>query len=459
MSRRRKGILAAILIFAALSAAAYGAGVFYFTGHFLPGTRIAGLDCSFRTVDEAAGLLAAKAGSYVLAVETRNNGVESITAQEAGLTYRSDGLLDFYMTEQEPALWFLSFGQEKDYELSSFVYDEQKLSLAVLNLDCMQTDQVVEPVDAYIYETEDGFAIAPEKEGAAPQAEKVFQAVADAFVSGNTTVNLEEAGCYKKPAVYRQDEGLLKNLRQITDLTQAYITYDFGDRKETVEKSLIKNWLKIDENGDCVLDSQKVAAYVGELGYKYDTFGSSRQFTTYDGRQITIDAGGDYGWVIDREAETKGLMEAIENQVVDVRQPVYLYSGKSRDTDDIGYTFVELDLTNQRMIFWKDGVPIVDTQVVTGNPNVEGCATPTGCFAVDAMESPAVLVGEDYQSDVTFWIPFAGNVGIHDASWRTEFGGDLYLWQGSHGCVNTPYEQAQIIYNNIEVGTAVVVYY
>ena len=85
-------------------------------------------------------------------------------------------------------------------------------------------------------------------------------------------------------------------------------------------------------------------------------------------------------------------------------------------------------------------------------------STPTGVYAVDAMMSPYTLTGEDYESDVTYWLPFNGNVGIHDASWRSEFGGKLYLTEGSHGCVNTPYDQVEIIYQNIGIGAPVVVY-
>ena len=69
-----------------------------------------------------------------------------------------------------------------------------------------------------------------------------------------------------------------------------------------------------------------------------------------------------------------------------------------------------------------------------------------------------MLTGEDYEANVTYWMPFAGNVGIHDASWRSEFGGNLYLWEGSHGCVNVPYDKAAAIYANIEIGMPVVVY-
>ena len=59
--------------------------------------------------------------------------------------------------------------------------------------------------------------------------------------------------------------------------------------------------------------------------------------------------------------------------------------------------------------------------------------------AIDARMTNYTLKGQDYNSEVSFWLPFNGDVGIHDASWRSEFGGSIYKTRGSHGCVNTPY--------------------
>lgn len=243
----------------------------------------------------------------------------------------------------------------------------------------------------------------------------------------------------------------------MNQLVKVIITYDFADRTETVDRTLIKNWFGYDEDGNVILDENLVRQYVADLGLKYDTMGQTRTFLTYDNRQVEI-KGGDYGWVIDQDEEVKALIAAIESGVTQVREPVYLYSGYSRGTNDIGSTYLEIDLTNQRLVFYQKGTPIVDTPIVSGNPDIEGCGTPTGCYALDAKESPAVLTGEDYEANVTYWMPFAGNVGIHDASWRSEFGGNLYLWEGSHGCVNVPYDKAAEIYANIEVGMPVVVY-
>lgn len=457
MSTGRKVLIALIVVFLLLTAAAYFYGVSYFGSHFLPGSYINGLNCSYMTADEAENLLTEKIKTYALTLETKNNGQEGITAKEMGLSYKGEGSVQALLQNQEKGRWFLSFSEKKEYQASgAVVYNEEMVRMAIEGLFCVQNAQ--EPVDASIKETEAGYEIVPETEGNAPDKEKLLNSVVQCALLGETRLNLEEEGCYKKPSVYQSDENLKKDCDRLNKLTDVVITYDFADKTETVDRSVIKSWIVRGEDGSYTLDKEKAAEYVNNLGYKYDTFGCTRDFRTYDGRIVTI-SGGDYGWAIDQEAETEALYQAILNGETQVREPIYAYSAWSRDTtNDIGYTYVEIDLTNQRMVFYKDGVPVVDTPIVTGHPGNTDTATPVGCYAIDAKQSPATLTGEDYEAPVTFWLPFAGNVGIHDASWRTEFGGTLYMTEGSHGCVNTPYGQAQIIYNNIEIGAPVIVY-
>lgn len=458
MSMGKKFAIGFIVLLALLTAGAYAYGVSYFSSHFLPGSMVNGFNCSYMTVGEAEKLLDERVKAYALAIETMKNGREAVTAKDVGLSYASTGSVEKLLREQDRYTWFLAFNQNKAYDVAeSLTYDEGKMQDAVNGLNCMQPENVVQPVDAQIKDDGEIFSIIPEVEGNALDPERTLTAVSQGMLMGRPSVSLEEEGCYRKPGIYRDDEQLIRNCEQMNTLSDIIITYDFADRTETVDRNLIKNWFTINEEGNVVLDEKLVAKYVDELGYKYDTFGLTRTFLTYDNREKVIE-GGDYGWVIDQKAEVKALIEAVNSGVTQVREPVYAYKGWSRAANDIGYTYVEIDLTNQRLVFYKGGKPIVDTPVVTGNPNFEGCATPTGCFAVDAKESPAVLKGEDYQAEVVYWMPFSGNVGIHDASWRSEFGGSLYIWEGSHGCVNVPYNQAAAIYENIEVGMPVVVY-
>jgi len=120
-------------------------------------------------------------------------------------------------------------------------------------------------------------------------------------------------------------------------------------------------------------------------------------------------------------------------------------------------TFIEISIEQQHMWFYENGNLIIDTAVVTGNDDGE-CNTPTGSYAVQSMAQGTTLVGEGYESYVDYWIGFNGGIGVHDASWRDEFGGDIYQGNGSHGCVNTPFDNVKVIYEHVEVGTPVYVY-
>ena len=124
--------------------------------------------------------------------------------------------------------------------------------------------------------------------------------------------------------------------------------------------------------------------------------------------------------------------------------------------DETG-TFIEISIDQQHMWFYENGNLIVDTPVVTGNDDGD-CNTPTGSYAIQSREEQTTLVGEDYESYVDYWLGFNGGIGIHDASWRDDFGGDIYLGNGSHGCVNTPFDKVKTIYEHVEVGTPVYVY-
>jgi lipoprotein-anchoring transpeptidase ErfK/SrfK len=102
----------------------------------------------------------------------------------------------------------------------------------------------------------------------------------------------------------------------------------------------------------------------------------------------------------------------------------------------------------------------MDTDVVTGLPTSER-ETRRGIYAIDAKKEHATLGRLDvqgYASPVDYWAPFDGGRGLHDAPWRSSFGGDIYLSDGSHGCVNIPSQNMAAIYNAIEIGNAVIIY-
>ncbi len=123
----------------------------------------------------------------------------------------------------------------------------------------------------------------------------------------------------------------------------------------------------------------------------------------------------------------------------------------------VGDTYVEVSLDDQHMWYIIDGDVYLDSDCVTGNYG--SADTPKGFFEVNSKASPCTLKGDDYTSYVTYWMPFiGGGWGLHDADWRSSFGGSIYKGNGSHGCVNLPPKIAKEMYAVMEVGTPVIVY-
>ena len=453
--RKRNRILAGI---GAGVLGIYIAVAIYFGFHFYEDTEIYGIDCSQKTADTVKTEVAKRLGDYRLEIKERGGESEYLTAEQIKLAFVDDSSINGMLKAQKSFLWpVMILLKRSNAAAVAFSYDRDAAMQAFSELDCMNPLYVTAPEDAYVKTTDTGFEVAPEVMGTTLDTEKVGQALADALDAGQSMLSLEDAGCYVNPKRYSDDAALLEEAKKKSALAKAYITYDFGDRKEVVNAPLIADWIVTRADGEYVIDEVAVTEYVESLAAKYDTFGLTREFYTSLGTTVTLN-GGDYGWCMDQDATVVALLNALADGYRGMMEPEYLYTAKSRDTNDIGDTYVEICISQQRMWCYQYGTCIVDTPVVTGNPN-KGNATPSGgVWAIDAMKRNAILVGEGYQSPVDFWMPFNGDVGIHDMQTRAYFGGTIYLTNGSHGCVNTPYEQAQTIFNTVSVGTPVIVY-
>ncbi|MGI6055785.1 MAG: L,D-transpeptidase family protein [Bilifractor sp.] len=252
---------------------------------------------------------------------------------------------------------------------------------------------------------------------------------------------------------------------------QAYkdmvITYQFGSQNETLTYDTFKDWLTIADDGSCTVDKDKAAAYVSDLANKYNTRHIEKTFKTTGGLTIDFPLGKvEYGYTVDEDSETAELIKDLEAGQSVSREPVYYqtneygnpYYYKRNGTDDLAGTYVEVDLTKQHLWFYKDGSLLLESDLVSGDLS-KNQGTMTGIFPLAYKESPSTLVGANYSTKVQYWMPFFEGEGLHDAWWRTSFGGDIYKTNGSNGCLNLPSNVAQSIYENIDAGVAIVIYY
>ncbi len=436
---------------------AYLAGAFYYQNHFVNGTVIDQVDVSKMTIAD----LEAQIQDYSLRVLQRQaDGTtleEEILGADIGLSYSSTEPIQEILKSQNNWLWFLN--QENTHEIADLIdYDAASLEAEIKNLKGFDKDFVTAPEDAYItdYEPEKGFQMVEEVPGNKLNHSKTLETIGTAVAELAEEVNLDEAGCYEEPEITVENEALKNTFAQLQSYAETTITYTFGSQKEILDGSTISSWLDT-EGTQVTLDKEQVGEYVSSLKKKYDTIFHPRTFRTSYGTEITI-KNGDYGWWMDTEQETAELTEMIEQGKSGERTPVYRQTAASYDTPDYGDTYVEINLSAQHLFLYKDGQMILESDFVSGNVS-RGYTTPGGIFGLTYKQRDATLTGETYRTPVSYWMPFNNNIGMHDATWRRDFGKDIYLTNGSHGCINLPYSAAKEIYGHIEKGTPVICYY
>ena len=454
------GILVVLLV-------AYGVVAFYYHSHFLYQTSVNDTDCSNLTAVEVAAIMDSQSQQYSLQIFGRDeNGVQeeigTVTAPEIGMNWvDTQGAAQELLNRQNEFLWIEMLWSTQNYDVVQGVaYDADKLQEQLAQMPALQKKNMIQPEDAYISEYSEktkSYEIVPETLGTTLDMNQVEDVVSAAIMAGDTSVDLEEQGCYVTAKVTAEDTALVKACDTMNKWVSAQITYDWNGNKVVVDGDAIHEWIQADDK-DPQLDEKAIAEFVSEQAKEYDTYGKKRKFTTVQGIELNLPSGA-YGWKTDREEETKALTEAIQNGETVDKEPVYISKGAQKGSNDIGNSYVEIDLTNQHLYLFKDGDIVLETDFVSGNMSKADCVTPPGVFGLTYKTRNAILRGANYETPVNYWMPFNGNVGMHDATWRRAFGGTIYLTSGSHGCINLPLHMAASIYEYVSTGFPVVCYY
>ena len=286
----------------------------------------------------------------------------------------------------------------------------------------------------------------------------VDEAIGGSKPSADITVQIP-AEMYIAPDVLSTDADLNLKVNTYNAYDKAVITYVYGDEKETIDWSTISNWVMF-ENGEGYLSEQLIREYVMSIGQKYNTIYYNRSFNTSLGTTIEFGENeNNYGYLVDEEGEYQQLLADIRANTETEREPVYTYTGIDRSGRDDMRTYVEVSISMQHAWFYKEHALVIEGDVVTGCV-AKKTETQTGIYPIAYKESPATLIpsNETNGTPVTYWMPFYDGQGLHDASWRQSFGGQIYQTNGSHGCVNMPAYLAETIFNQAPTGTPVVLY-
>ncbi len=428
----------------------------YFVNHFFINTKVNGVNLSLRNYNEANKILSSAVNGYSIELIGRDGRSEIINGEDIKLSFINKDIRKEIKKEQSPIMWIKGIINKENYYLDGIIeYDKNKLFDIIDNLEILTKD-IEEPKNVAFTYYDGIYVIEPEIYGNRINNDKLKEVLIDSINKGKSSINLDKEECYENPIFTTASDKTMEAEELLNKYISTKITYLFGENEEIVDDNIIRNWLSVNENLDVIIDEKAVSEYMSGLSKKYNTVGITRNFKTSTGKTVDV-KGGYYGWKINSVAERKLLLEDIKLGATIEKEPIYTQKALHRDKDDVGNTYVEINISRQYLWFYKDGKVVAEGSVVTGNPS-KGYSTTLGTYMINYKQKGATLKGPGYEAKVTYWMPFNGNIGIHDASWRYSFGYNIYKNDGTHGCVNSPLSLAKKIYENIEPGTPVICY-
>lgn len=466
-----RGPIIALLVLLAVVAAIYLGGVAYFNFFFMPSTSVDGQDVSLMSVEDVAtSLTAAKTSGWKASVS--GDGVSfELAAADISLAYDGESAARAAIAQQHPWAWPIELAQGAQQSLSTgdvsayVSLDSDAISSAVANaVSAASPAGASSGTTDITYDSEKKAYTASDS----AQASRIDQNAATQTIANQakTLATSIELGDESLQAGESVDDAI----KTANAMLAATVTLTLGGTEvTTVDADLISQWITIGDDLSVTLNQDAITTWAkGDLSAKTDSVGTARTYTRPDGVQESVVAGGVYGWSINgAEAAQDIYNDIMAGSPTTLELPCYSSAATyNPGGQDWPTRFIDVDISDQHAIFFdSDGSVIWEADVVTGQPNLNRSTT-QGTWTITNKQSPSTLVGPNdesgnpqWVSHVDFWMGVVGNLmGFHNAPWRSAFGGDIYLTNGSHGCINLSYDDAEKLYSLCNVGDVVIIH-
>ena len=458
-SSNKKYIIISVAAVVAILLLVYVIGLVYYNNRLCSGTTIKGIDCAGMTIEEAESAILAEVEEYKLEIVDYNGSSEYIYGKDIDISANIEGRLDPIFEDQKPGLWFTYFFKTSAYDLDALVsYDRDKLYEVINQLEACDESKMKEPVDAYVDfdESTNEYYINEGSMGSVILKETLNETIMRCITAMADSVNLVDEGCYRLQEITADDPSLQEQLELVKKYGKIEITMTFGEQIEKLDIGTVSKWISSVTDGRREVDSDAISEYVTSLAAKYDTYDKDRTLHTTYGYDVNV-VKGDYGWKMDTAKTTEKIANAIIEGGEHAIEPEWIQTANAFGSSDWGNTYIEVNITEQHLYYYKDGELVVESDFVSGTVS-KGRATPVGIYYIKYKKSPSILRGINWETPVTYWMPFFDGCGLHDATWRGSFGGTIYYYNGSHGCLNMPFNNVKTIYENIEAGVPILIY-
>lgn len=407
--------------------------------YFPEGSYLGTLNFSGMTHSQALQILTDAVESYILTMHTQNE-IVHIYASELKLTVNEDALSQWLETGAMPDD-LLSYDINGIYEALFQAFGEPAKNATIR------------------YNSDQGRFIAiSEENGTGVDATQALEDGENAIRSLSPTVQTTITLYTTDPEITASSDLVTKAVSEASRYLRPQLKYIYNIPGSKSITASIKQWelasfVAVGEDLSVSIDQKAVKSYISKMAGKYGGDVTEGDLITYTGRAVTPTVEY-YGTVLDQQAMYEDLIYCLENGVSGSRMNEYIPCATHLP---YGGNYVEIDLQEQKLYVLQDGEVIVSTDVVSGDIITDDW-TENGVFSIYNKKTNCWLTGPTWRDFVSYWIAFDGNIGMHDASWRTDFGGSIFKYSGSHGCINMPVDITGEIYANVSLGTRVIVH-
>ena len=428
----------------------------YSTKAFQYKTYINGIECSFLNIESTVDKLERNMNNARLTLIFADNKQYVCLGTYFDIKVNNKQEIENTLFKQKEE----DTNQEKIYTITElYSINQEKVKEYLSSLGVFKTE-MKEPKDAYLeFDGENSVIIKPEQYGNKINLEEAYNFMISELKKGETTIDFRKITDIE-PKIKDSSENLISQKDYINSILKTTITYKLHDGSTyKLDANIMKDWIYKDDEGNYGIDLDKnIPKFVEELNEKASYVLTSTKFNATGKGEISIPFGMKTYRSINKDKEVERIKEQLKKGESAELDVIYNALPNYKNIK----TYVELDLSRQRVWMYVNGKQILNTSCVTGSV-AGGYATPPGIFYLTYKTTDTYLEGynsdgSEYSSHVNFWMPFNGGIGFHDASWRSNFGGNIYMTNGSHGCVNLPYSAAKTLYNNINTSVPIILY-
>jgi len=438
-------VLAVLLVICAIN--------YFINTHFLYGTIIENIPCSFLSLEKAIETINLEKGEEIVRFCFANGKTYDISARSLGISVDETQILRIFNQQHS------NIKEAREYNLDGFfLVDTELLKEFLKQIPELQEKNMIEPQDAYMIWDEKTFSIQKEVLGNVIIFDEAINYALKKIKNDEKTIDFSSI-THETPDVLEKD--LIKERDELNSILNSTINFELSNNSiVTLDSNIIKDWVYQDENSKFKIDIENgVHQFVEDLAILVNDANSIMYFNATDCEGVaSVNVPWDVRPQLDKEKEIAEIKTLLGNS-----EPIHIKPIYDRILiSDMLISYIEIDLSRQHIWFYLNGTLLLDTPCVTGCVN-DGNGTPTGVFFLLNKNRGVYLKGYNndgskYSSYVEYWMRFNQGIGMHDATWRWQFGGQIYLTSGSHGCVNMPKDAAAKTYEYIDQTMPIIVY-